>query len=99
MAKTLKVAVIGVGGIAGTHFPGWKNSPHTELVALSDPVAPVLQRVGAAQGVDRLYEKPEDLINDPDIDIVDVCTPNAYHAPLSIAALEAGKHVICEKPL
>ena len=39
------------------------------------------------------------VINDPDIDIIDVCTPNMYHAPLSIAALEAGKHVICEKPL
>ena len=99
MAKTLKVGVIGVGGIAGTHFPGWKNSPHTELAALSDPAGPVLERVGAAQGVTKLYEKPEDLINDPDIDIIDVCTPNAYHAPLSIAALKAGKHVICEKPL
>jgi predicted dehydrogenase len=51
------------------------------------------------QGVSRTYAKAEELIADPDIDIIDVCTPNAYHAPLSIAALEAGKHVICEKPL
>jgi predicted dehydrogenase len=99
MAKTLKVGVIGVGGIAGTHFPGWKESPHAELVALSDVIPETLKRVAETQGVSRTYAKAEDLIADPDIDIIDVCTPNAYHAPLSIAALEAGKHVICEKPL
>jgi len=99
MAKTLKVGVIGVGGIARTHFPGWKESPHTEVVALADVWPEALQRVGAEQGVSRLYNRAEDLIADPDIDLVDICTPNNYHAPLTIAALDAGKHVICEKPL
>ncbi len=99
MSKILKVGVIGVGGIAVTHFPGWKASPDAELVALADPVAPVLERVAKEQGVSKTYENPADLINDPDIDIIDICTPSAYHAPLGIAALEAGKHVICEKPL
>lgn len=99
MSNTLKVGVIGVGGIAGTHFPGWKASPHAELVAFSDPVAPVLEKVAKEQGVTRTYETPADLIAAADIDIIDICTPSAYHAPLAIAALEAGKHVICEKPL
>lgn len=99
MAKTLKVGVIGVGGIAKTHFPGWEQSPYTELVALSDIDPVVLNRVAEAQGVKLRYEKPEDLIANKDIDIVDICTPNMYHAPLAIAALEAGKHVLCEKPL
>jgi len=99
MAKRLKVGVIGVGGIANTHFPGWKESPYTELVALADIDPQVLKRVADAQGVELRYEDPEDLIRHPDIDIVDICTPNRYHAPLAIAALEAGKHVICEKPL
>jgi len=99
MSKTLKVGVIGVGGIAGSHFPGWKASEHTELVAFSDPVEPVLLRVAKEHGVTTTYTDPADLISDPDIDIIDVCTPSAYHAPLTIAALEAGKHVICEKPL
>lgn len=98
MAETLKVGVIGVGGIARTHFPGWKESPHAELAALADLVPETLQRVGAEQGVTRLYNKPEDLIADTEIDVVDICTPNNYHAPLAIAALEAGKHVLCEKP-
>src|SRR5471030_1253128 len=99
MAKKLKVGVIGVGGIAATHFPGWKNSPHAELIAVSDLDTATATRVGAEQGIKLVYEKAEDLIANKDIDIVDVCTPNAYHAPLSIRALEAGKHVICEKPL
>ena len=99
MSKTLKVGVIGVGGIARSHFPGWKASPHAEVIALADPDGKVLKQRGEETGVDLLYENPKDLIRNPDIDIVDVCTPNAYHAPLTIAALEAGKHVICEKPL
>ncbi len=99
MAKTLKVGVIGVGGIAGAHFPGWKESPIAEMVAFADLDAAALKRVGEAQGVSLLYEDPKDLLANPDIDIVDVCTPNRYHMPLTVAALEAGKHVICEKPL
>jgi predicted dehydrogenase len=96
---TLKVGVIGVGGIARTHMPGWEASPHAEVVAGADISAAALRAWGEKYGVTRLVTVPAELIDDPDIDIIDVCTPNNYHAPLSIAALNAGKHVICEKPL
>lgn len=99
MSTTLKVAVIGVGGIAETHMPGWAASEHTEVVAGCDIDNVVLQKWGTAHTIHRLLTDPADLFRDPDIDIIDVCTPNAYHAPLAIAALEAGKHVLCEKPL
>lgn len=99
MPKTLKVGVIGVGGIARTHFPGWRDSPHAEVVALADVSPAILDRVGREQGIARLYDRPEDLIAAPDIDIIDICTPNMYHTPLAVAALDAGKHVLCEKPL
>src|SRR5437764_1974113 len=82
MGNVLKVGVIGVGGIAKTHFPGWNESPHTEIAAMADVVPEVLQRVATEIGVKRLYERPEDLIADPDVDIVDICTPNNYHASL-----------------
>ena len=95
----LKVGIIGVGGIARTHIPGWQASPEAELVAGSDLGEEVLQRFGEENGVAKLDTDPEVLFNDSDIDIIDICTPNMYHAPLAIAALEAGKHVICEKPL
>ena len=99
MAEKLKVGVVGVGGIARSHLPGWQASEHAELAAGSDISEEVLKGWGEQNGVQRLYTDPEDLFQDPEIDIVDVCTPNNYHAPLSIGALEAGKHVICEKPL
>lgn len=99
MAGTLKIGVIGVGGIAATHMPGWANSGITEVVAGSDVSEAALQKWGTHYGVSKLSTKPDDLIHDPDIDIIDICTPNNYHAPLAIAALNAGKHVICEKPL
>jgi predicted dehydrogenase len=95
----LKVGIVGVGGIARTHIPGWQASADADLVAGSDISEEVLQRFGEENGVDKLHADPEALFSDPDIDIIDICTPNMYHAPLAIAALEAGKHVICEKPL
>ncbi len=95
----LKVGIIGIGGIAKTHVPGWLASPHVELVAASDIMEEPLKKFGEQHGIKKLYTKAEELIADKDIDIIDICTPSSYHAPLSIAALEAGKHVICEKPL
>ena len=95
----LKVGVIGVGGIARTHVPGWQASEDAELVAGCDIDQQTLKTWGKEVQVDKLYSDHANLIADPDIDIVDVCTPSSYHAPLVIAALEAGKHVICEKPL
>jgi predicted dehydrogenase len=99
MSKTLKVGVIGVGGIARSHMPGWALSEHTEVAAGSDVSEAALQTWGKEFGITRLTKRAEELINDPAIDIIDICTPNNYHAPLAVAALKAGKHVLCEKPL
>jgi len=99
MAGKLKVGIVGVGGIAGAHLPGWQVSEDAELVAGCDIDEGVLEKWGTQHGITRLYADAADLFGDADIDIVDICTPNMYHAPLSVAALEAGKHVICEKPL
>jgi len=99
MTKTLKVGVVGVGGIARTHMPGWAKSEHAEVIAGTDVFEAPLEEWGKANGVTTLTTRFEDLLEDKDIDIIDVCTPSAYHAPQTIAALKAGKHVICEKPL
>ena len=95
----LKVGIIGVGGISRSHMPGWRASEHAEVVAGSDIDGTVLRSWGEEQGISRLYRAPEELFSDREIDIVDICVPNMHHAPLAVAALEAGKHVICEKPL
>ncbi|MCB9162500.1 MAG: Gfo/Idh/MocA family oxidoreductase, partial [Caldilineaceae bacterium] len=99
MSDLLKVGLIGVGGIARTHMPGWEASTDAEIVAGSDISGAALATWAATYGVDRTSTDPADIINDPDIDIIDVCTPNMVHEELVIAALDAGKHVICEKPL
>ncbi len=97
--RILKVGVIGVGGIAGTHMPGWEASEHAEVVAGADISKKALKLWGEKFGVKKLLTDPAKLIADADIDIVDICTPNGYHAELSIAAMQVGKHVICEKLL
>ena len=95
----LKVGLVGVGGISRTHMPGWAASEEAEVVAGSDISNEALEQWGALHNVKRLTTNADDLFSDSDIDIIDLCVPNMYHAPLAIAALEAGKHVICEKPL
>ncbi|MBC8097826.1 MAG: Gfo/Idh/MocA family oxidoreductase, partial [Armatimonadetes bacterium] len=81
MTTKLKVGVIGVGGIAGVHMAGWKTSPHTEVVAGCDVNLEALQTWGKRHDVAMLTTHVDALINDPDIDIIDICTPNNYHLP------------------
>src|SRR3954470_23322187 len=91
-------------GIAGTGFIGAVHARSARLagarlagVAASSPQS--AQRAAAALGAERAYESAEALVDAPDIDVVHICTPNHLHASLAQRALEAGKHVICEKPL
>ncbi len=99
MTKTLKVGLIGLGGIANLHAGGWKESPLAEVVAGCDVNPAVFERWEKEHGLKKFATDPAELINDPEIDIIDICSPNNFHAPQTIAALEAGKHVMCEKPL
>jgi predicted dehydrogenase len=57
------------------------------------------ERAARALGAERAYESGEALVESPDVDVVHICAPNSLHVPLALAALEAGKHVVCEKPL
>lgn len=99
MSDKLKVGIIGLGGIARTHMPGWVASEYAEVVAGCDINPEILPTWGGQHGVSKLTTDPLALVSDPEIDIVDVCSPNMYHTEQVVAALDAGKHVICEKPL
>ena len=98
--KVLKAALVGAG-VAGqvSHIPAWKKLEGVELVALCDRDHEKAQRVAQRFGVPLATSNFEDILADPEIDLVDVCTPNYLHAPLTIAALESGKHVLVERPI
>jgi predicted dehydrogenase len=94
------VAVVGTGRWAlRAHIPGWQRDERVEVVALVDNDANALAEAGAQFGVSGLYRDFEEMLTDPAVDVVDVVTGNHAHFPVSMAALEAGKHVLCEKPV
>jgi predicted dehydrogenase len=96
----LRVGVVGTGRWAvRSHIPGWQRDPRVEVVALSDVNAEALNQAGADFGVERLETDYRALTDDPDIDVIDVVTGDGAHFPISWAALESGKHVLCEKPV
>lgn len=102
MSTTVNVGMIGCGGIAmGKHLPSLAKIPEARITAFFDVA---LERAGEAKmkyGTPdaKIYDNVRDLLGDPDVQVVHVCTPNDTHAEISIAALEAGKHVLCEKPM
>jgi predicted dehydrogenase len=97
---TVRVGVLGAGAWAEfAHVPGFKRDTRCELVAIADPVVDRAQAFARQFGIPHVYASHEELIARTDIDLIDVCTPSATHFDLAWAALEAGKHVLCEKPV
>ena len=92
-----KIGIIGYGGMAGWHHDNSKRVPGLEVAAAHD-IDPRRLAVAKERGL-KAYEKVEDFLKDDSFDIVLVATPNNFHKPMVIAALEAGKNVICEKPV
>ena len=98
--KKLKAAVIGVGSISSFHIKNYLANEGVELYAFCDINAERLKEKGEKYGVTRLYTDEAEMLRAlPEIDIVSVCTWNSAHAPCTIMALNAGKHVLCEKPM
>ena len=102
MNSKLKIAVIGCGGISNCHLGGYSRNPNVEIYALCD-----INKARAEEKAAKYNVPPERVFDDkdkmlaalPEIDAVSVCTWNNAHAACTIAALNAGKHVLCEKPM
>ena len=102
MSDKTRVAVVGCGGISASHLSSYAKNPDVEIVALCDINPAAVDRRGEEYGVPaerRFTDINAMLAAVPGIDAVSVCTWNAAHAPCVIAALNAGKHVLCEKPM
>jgi predicted dehydrogenase len=98
--KQIGVGIIGCGGIAlQNHLPGLALCPEAVVVALCDSVPAVLEQAVGLTGVARAYPDYLDLLDHSEVDAVIIATPNFLHAPIALAAIAAGKHVLCEKPI
>ena len=102
MDRIVKVGIIGCGGIAnGKHMPSLNKVPNVQMVAFCDIIEEKAQKAAKQFGVEgaKVYTDYKELLADPEIEVVHVCTPNRAHADISVDALHAGKHVMCEKPM
>lgn len=94
-----RVGVIGAGSIAQSHLTAYSKNADVELIAVADMNLERARTVAEQFGAPRAYGDPHELLADPEIDGVSICTWNNSHASWAIAAIEAGKHVLVEKPI
>lgn len=98
MDKKIGYAVVGLGVGMG-HCDGAIASEYADLVAVCDLIPEKMEKVAAKQPGLRMYTDFADLIADPDVDIISICLPSSMHAEFAVRAMEAGKHVLVEKPI
>ncbi len=101
-SEKLRIGIIGCGGIAtNKHMPGLAKQDNVEMTAFADIIYERAEKAAQDFGVEgaKKYSGYEALLEDKTIDVVHVCTPNKSHSEITVAALEAGKHVMCEKPM
>lgn len=96
--KTVRAAVIGCGSWGRNHARVYRELPDVELAAVSDLNPQTAQQIGERYGA-TFCTDPSPIINDPSIDLISICTPTITHADIAIAAIEAGKHILVEKPM
>lgn len=97
-ATTIRAGFVGGGFMAAVHSRA-ARAARAELKGGASSSIASAERAAAAHGFGQAHASAADLVNSVDVDVIHVCSPNATHAPIALAALEAGKHVVCEKPL
>src|SRR3978361_1780734 len=98
MANKVRVAIIGLG-FGAEFIPIYQNHPDAEMYAICQRNRDMLKQIGEAFKVDKRYTSFDELLADPNVDAVHINTPIPDHAPQSLKALEAGKHVACTVPM
>ena len=99
MADRINIGIIGVGQIGKHHVANYTKIPEVNLVAVADVNEAEAKRVAAENKIPNVYTNFREMLKRDDIQAVDVCLHNNFHMPMTVAALQAGKHVYCEKPM
>lgn len=94
---TIKVGIVGAGGMADYHIQGFRAGG-AEVIAIADRNLEVAKAFAAQQNIPEVFESLTEMLNQAELDAVSIITPNKFHKPLAIEALNAGVHVFCEKP-
>ncbi len=98
--RRLRVGVLGAGQIAqAAHFESCTKAVNADLYAICDVADDLRERMAITHGARKTYNDYDNMLADPDLDAVIIATADAFHVPASLKALEAGKHVLCEKPI
>ncbi len=97
--RPIRMGLIGAGQRAQQHLENYQQIPGAEIVAIADINEPLAQRVAAQFKIPSVYTDYHDLLQRDDLEAVDICLHNNLHRPAAVAAMEAGKHVYCEKPM
>lgn len=97
--KLIKTAIIGTGFMGRVHLEAVRRLEYVEAAAIAGRNADAARRLGAGFSTPKIAADYREILRDPAIDVVHICTPNAQHFSMAKEALQAGKHVICEKPL
>jgi len=95
----VRIGVIGAGFIGRVHMEGFSAMEGAHVVGCTDVSSELATAAAQRFGLERVFASADELIRSPDVDAVVVAVPNKAHAPLTVAALEAGKHVLVEKPM
>ena len=94
----LVVGIVGAGGITNYHIPAYQEAG-AKIIAISDLVIEMAEGQAETYGIPNTFASMEEMLKGcPEIQAVSVCVPNKFHAEVSLACLNAGKHVFCEKP-
>jgi predicted dehydrogenase len=97
--RTFKTALFGTGFVGRVHLEGIRRLGYVQLYAIGEPQIEKAQTLAAEFGAQKVEADYRRILDDPAVEAVHVCTPNALHFPIARDAMQAGKHVICEKPL
>ena len=97
--RKFRTGVIGCGGISQVHMNALMGMDNVQIVAVCDVRGERAQAAATKTGASRVYTDWHELLRDPEVEVVHLCTPHYLHAPMTIEALAAGKHVLTEKPM